>query len=87
MSVSESTPRRAVVHRNLLLIRTADGEQMESFLGRATVRTLLVRRVAPDVALFPRSAMTTVRRRLEDMETPFVLSELPAVGDALGSRK
>lgn len=79
MPTDDSGPTRAIVHRNLLLIRAADEAQMDAFLGRASVRALLVNRPEPDCALFPRGALAAVRKRLEDMETPFVVGE-PAGG-------
>ncbi len=85
MVKKDSAPPRARIHVNLVLLRTADEEQMDAVLRRASVKTLLVRRVAPNVALFPRSSLTTLRRRLDDMETPILMDEAPSIQRTLES--
>ncbi len=81
MKKAPPTNRQAVVHRNLVLVRTVDEEQMDSLLARAAVRTLLVRRVSPEAALFPRNALASLRRRLDEMGSPLVIGELPRLAN------
>ena len=62
--------RTVVLHDNLVLLRAGDPAQIDAILERAEVRNRLVRRVAADTLLLPRSALPALRTRLAEIGTP-----------------
>ncbi len=62
-----------VTHVNLVMVRVATAGQMDEILARAALRSRCVLRLAGNSALFQRSALPGVKKRLAELELPVVL--------------
>ncbi len=71
---AKSKAPRIVTHINLVMVRVATEGHMEEILTRATLRSRLVLRLASNTALFQRSALPGIKKRLGELEVPVVLS-------------
>ncbi len=60
------------VHRNLVLVRACEPEQLDQLVARSNLADRCVRRLTATEALFPRSALRLLRRRLAELELDVV---------------
>jgi hypothetical protein len=75
-SPSHVKQRNAILHTNLLLVRSQTVEQMDAILSTAPIKHALVRRLVPNEAIFRGSMLRKVLQRMEATDIPFAFEDL-----------
>lgn len=88
-SPSHVKQRNAILHTDLLLVRSQTAEQMDAILSSAPVKHALVRRIMPNEAIFERTAFRKILQRMEATDIPFAFDDLgmEPVGPGAGSTR